>query len=314
MRLASVSLAVALVVGGVAGCSSSPGTAPSPSADPRTDKLAQVLARGTILLSTDPVYAPQSFAVEGATRQNDTKCAANALTAPEMDGFDVATGKAAAAKLGVEPCFVVPTWTEITGGNWGDRWDVAWGNGGINGDRMTRLYMTQPYLSDLQRFYVREDSPYQALNDLDGKQVGACASCTHELYLRNELTVPGVEIVQKVKDPVIVTFEVEGPGLQAVVDGEIDAFLLSEGVGDAAIADGLPLRALEEPAFRLYTTGFLDRSSRFDQVAFLDRVNAIVRELHADGTLLRLSKQFHGKDYVSAAAAFDLDSIHQQVP
>jgi hypothetical protein len=41
---------------------------PSATGDPSTDKLAQVLARGTLVLFTDPEYAPQSYAVEGAER------------------------------------------------------------------------------------------------------------------------------------------------------------------------------------------------------------------------------------------------------
>ena len=58
-----------------AGCGSSDGAGSSPassaakakpSADPSKDKLAQVLARGTLVLFTDPKYPPQSFAVKGA--------------------------------------------------------------------------------------------------------------------------------------------------------------------------------------------------------------------------------------------------------
>lgn len=150
----------------LAGCTSggSQGTADatgaaSPAAsigDPTTDKLAQILDRGTILLSTDPEYPPQSFAVD-ARRPADTRCAANQLTAAEISGYDAATGKAVAERLGVEPCFLVPRWTEITGGNWGDRWDVSWGSGSINADRMTRLWMTQPYYGVPNYFFVRED-------------------------------------------------------------------------------------------------------------------------------------------------------------
>lgn len=294
---------------------SGPGATTAPSiGDPATDKLAQVLDRGTLVLSTDLVYPPQSFGVEGATRTPGTRCAGNQLTAAEVDGFDVETGKAVAAALDVEPCFVVPSWTEITGGNWGDRWDVSWGSGAINADRMTRLFMTQPYYSDVQRFYVHEDAPYQAISDLDGKEIGVCASCTHELYLRGTLEVPGVDVTLKVKDPQVVTYQAEPPGLQEVADGDIDAFLLASPVGEQAIKDGLPLRALEEPAFRLFSTGFVDRKSGLHATAFVVRINAIIADLHADGTLKALSIRFFGDDLASAAAAFDLASIGQDLP
>ena len=50
------------------------------AADPTKDKLAQVQARGTLVLFTDPAYPPQSMKVEGATRAANTKCAPNQLT------------------------------------------------------------------------------------------------------------------------------------------------------------------------------------------------------------------------------------------
>jgi polar amino acid transport system substrate-binding protein len=317
-RIRSIALAAALTCV-LAACSSGGSTATGAGAatpslgDPTTDKLAAILARGTLVLSTDPAYPPQSFAVEGATRAANTKCAENELTAPEIDGYDAATGKLVAAELGVEPCFVTPTWTEITGGNWGDRWDVSWGSGGINGDRMDRLYMTQPYYTAPQTFFVAKDSTFRKPSDLDGQKIGACASCTHELYLEGTLQVPGVKIVQKVQDPRVVLFDTEQPGLQAVADGKIAAFLLSEPVGMQAINEGLSLRELKEPAFPLYLTGFVDKSSTLDQPAFVARVNEIILGLIADGKLPAASEKYFGTDYATGAGSFDLSSIGQEV-
>ena len=99
------------------------------SGDPATDKLAQVLARGTVVMFTDPNYPPSSEAVKGAARPADTKCLPNQLTGPQITGYDAETSKAVAKALGVEPCFVEPSWTEVEAGNWADRWDIAWGSG-----------------------------------------------------------------------------------------------------------------------------------------------------------------------------------------
>jgi len=317
VRISSVGL-IAVLAYVLAACSSgstssSQETATSTLGGATTDKLAAILARGTLILSTDPVYPPQSFAVKGATRVTDTKCAANELTAPEVDGYDAATGKLVAEALGVEPCFVTPTWTEITGGNWGDRWDLSFGSGGINADRMTRLYMTQPYYEAPQSFFVQEKSTYQTPADLDGKKIGVCIGCSHELYLKGELEVPGVEIVQKVKDPQIVGFESEPPGLQALADGKIDAFLLSEPVGMEGINQGLALREIHEPAFPLYIGGFMDKSSSLDERAFVARINEIVLALTTDGTLATESEKYFGVDYATAAGGFDLGVLGQEV-
>jgi polar amino acid transport system substrate-binding protein len=311
----TLSVAVVLLLATVA-CSSSETTtetAASQTGDPNTDKLAQILDRGTLVLSTDPEYPPQSFAVEGATRAEDTKCSPDQLTAPEITGYDAETGKLVAEALGVEPCFVVPTWTEITGGNWGDRWDISYGSGSINEDRMERLWMTQPYYAVPNSYFVAVDSPYQDPSDLDGMKVGACASCSHEFYLRGELVIPGIEIVQTVDDPEIVTFNTESAGLEKVAAGKLDAFLAADPVGNAQIDAGLALRKLDEVAFTYYPSGFLDKGSALDQAAFFDRVNEVIQAAQTDGTLLELSQEFFDADYVAAAAAYDLDALQQEV-
>jgi ABC-type amino acid transport substrate-binding protein len=316
--LVTTAIAVlALVVSACGGEPEPPSAEPSatlPAAgDPGADKLAQILDRGTLVGFFEPDYPPQSFAVEGAQRPADTKCREDQLTAAEVTGFDVETTKIVAEALGVEACFVDLAWTQVTAGNWGDRLDIAYGSGSINLDRMERLWMTQPYYAVPNVFFVRDDAPYQTPGDLDGKKIGACASCSHELYLKGELVIPGVETVQSVNDPEIVTFETEGPGLQALADGGIDAFLTAAPVGQGQIDAGLALRPLEEVAFTEHPTGFVDKSSGLDVRAFVEKVNEIITEAHADGQLKALSMEYFGADYTAAAAAFDLDAIGQVV-
>ena len=312
VRLAVLSLIVLIAT---VACSAGTAGAPaSPSGDPTKDKLAQVLARGTLVLSTDPDYAPQSFAVKGATRAANTKCAPNQMTAPEISGYDAETGKLVAAAMGVEPCFVTPPFDQIIAGNWGDRWDVAWGSGALTAKRMTTLYVTQPYYSTPANFFVLASSPYTKPAELSGKQIGACAGCTHEQYLRKTLSLPGETLEYQVTDPKIVTFANEVPGLDAVAAGKIDAFLCSQPVGAAAIAKGAPLRMLDQAAFDTQKTGYVDRGLALSPIAFLNRVDAAIRDLHAQGKLKDLSVKFFGIDYASAAASFDLALIGQSVP
>ena len=117
---------------------------------------------------------------------------------------------------------------------------------------MQRLWMTQPYYAVPNFYFVAEDAPYQEPSDLDGKRIGACASCSHELYLRGELAIPGIEITPSVKDPQVVTYETEPPGLKAVETGTIDAFLV-RGAGRAGPdRRGLALRQLNGLAFTYY--------------------------------------------------------------
>lgn len=306
-----------LVVGLLAACGSSAaapgaGSSSSSAADPSTDKLAQVMARGTLVLSTDLGYAPQSFEVKGSQRSADTKCAANQLTGNQLTGYDAETGKAVALKLGVEPCFVTPAWTEVTAGGWSDRWDVSWGSGAITADRMTRLYVTQPAYSTPNVVFVAAGSPIKTLSDLDGKTVGACAGCTMEQYLRGTLVLPGVATTLAFK-PKIATYDNEVPGLKAVAAGKIDAFLCSEPVGQGQIKDGLKLRELSPEAYQTYKTGYVDHASGLSSVAFVAAIDKAMAALHADGTLSALSMKFFGVDYAAPAAKFDMSALGQKV-
>jgi ABC-type amino acid transport substrate-binding protein len=299
----------------VAACGSgSAGPTGAPSADPAKDKLAQVLDRGTLVLWTDLEYPPQSFAVEGATRAPDTRCAPNQKTGPEVSGYDAETGKLVAAALGVEPCFVTAPFDAMIAGGWGDRWDVAWGSGAITESRLKTLYVTQPYYSTPANFFVAADSPVMDPGELSGRTIGACAGCTHESYLKRTLSIPGEEMTWLVDDPTIVTYNSEPPGLADVAAGKIDAFLCSEPVGTGAIADGTALKELATPAFFTQKTGYVDRSTALDVGPFLERIDAVIGDLHTKGTLRDLSVKFFGTDYAAPAAAFDIGAVDQAVP
>jgi len=289
------------------------GSARTSAADPARDKLAQIQARGTLVEYFEPDYPPQSIGVKGATRRKDTKCADNQLTAAEVTGYDNEVPKLIAGELGVEACFVSPPWTEVNAGNWGDRWDIAYGSGSINSDRIQRLYMTQPYYAVPNFYFVAKHSGYRHAAQLDGKRIGSCGDCSHELYLKGQLEIPSVDITLNVKDPKIVTFETEAPGLEAAAKGEIDAFLAADPVGRARIKEGAALRELPEVAFTYYPSGFVDKSSGLSARRFVDRVNEIIRGFQADGTLKRLSIKWFGKDYASDAREFDIDAIVQEV-
>ena len=160
----------------------------------------------------------------------------------------------------------------MTAGNWGDRWDIAYGSGSINGDRMERLYMTQPYYAVAELVLRRDrNPPYQTPSDSTGRQIGSCASCSHEMYLKGELEIPGVDVTLDVKDPKVVTrTRPRARASTAAAKGEIDAFLAAEPVGQARIdAEGERCAGSPEIAFTYYPSGFVDKSSGLEAVAFV---------------------------------------------
>jgi polar amino acid transport system substrate-binding protein len=300
-----------LVSAVLSGCGA--GAAPSATSDPATDKLAQIQARGTLILPTDPAYPPSSFKVDGAVRAADTKCQVNQLTRTELDGYDVATGNLIADAIGVEPCYVVPTWAEMIAGHWGDRWDIAFASIGVTQERMPGLFFTQPYEGSPERFWVRKDSPAMHMSDLDGKRIGVCTGCFADLYLQKTLTIPGVKVDFQVDGATIVGYAVEASGMQDVADGKLDAFLSADTTGKAANDQGLALRGIEPAAYIGIPAGAIDKTSGRSVKSLYDLVNATLKARFADGTLKALSMKYFGEDYATPASAIDPADFKQDV-
>jgi len=97
--------------------------------DTSGDLLETIRDRGTIIVSTDPNYAPQSFLQPDGT----------------FVGFDIDVATEIAERLGVEIQFETPDWDLITAGSWAERWDISVGSMTITTPRKEVLSFTQPY-------------------------------------------------------------------------------------------------------------------------------------------------------------------------
>ena len=307
--LALILVIVSLIL---AGCGANAAPTPAPAKD---DLLAKILARGTIAFSADPAYPPQSEAIPNAPRAANTKCAPNENTADEFKGFDIATAVEIARRLGVEACFVTPEWPQIIAGGWDGRWDASVGSMAITDERLKVLYFTQPYYASPAAVFVHKDNTtFKTAADLSGKRIGVCSGCVYEDYLRGRLTMPANPVEFAIKDPQMVTYRVDLPALEALAKGdgvELDAVLTSQPVGLQAIKEGLPIKQLGEPVFFEYLAAAIDKNNDPDTLGLAIRVTEIIREMHADGTLVKLSEQYFGVDYATVAGKFDIKPLGQ---
>lgn len=297
----------------LAACVPTPTAPPTPTEPP--DKLAEILERGTLIVSTDPAYPPQSELVADPTRPADTKCAADQRTANEFTGFDIDVAVEIAKRLGVEACFVTPDWTLIVGGSWADRWDISVGSMTIIPERMEVLYFSQPYYTTPAAFFVHQDNTtFTQPADLSGKKVGVCAGCTYEFYLDGTLQIPGETIEYVVKDATITGYDTDTSALQDLALGDgvrLDAVLTAQPTGLGVIKDGLPLKQLGEPVFFEYLAAAVDKKHTKDPISFVRKVSEIIQQMHADGTLLQLSMKHYGIDLTTAASRFDVNALGQ---
>src|SRR5512137_211277 len=72
----------------------------SPVSSPQNDKLAEILARGRIIIATDSSYPPNSEVVANASRIAGTRCAPAEYTASQLRGYNVAVAEGIARQLG----------------------------------------------------------------------------------------------------------------------------------------------------------------------------------------------------------------------
>ena len=282
---------------------------------PPTDKLAEIMARGTLVIATDADYEPQSKLLKGVLPVGETKCELSQYTANQLTGFDVDVAIEIAHRMGLEPCFVTPPWSQLVSGNWGDNWDIHVGSVAITYERMKALYFSQPYYATPTVILVHKDNTvFQNPEDLSGKRIAVCVGCTFESYLKGTLHIPGQKIEYRVHDPLIDAYENEEPAINDLSLGDgvkLDALLTILPVAKKTIASGKPLKIMGDPLFYTFASVTMDRSSRRDNTRLLDDVSKIIRDMHKDGTLKRLSIKYQGQDLTSEAALFDLLSIDQ---
>ena len=275
---ASLALALGLVV---VACGSGNGGA--------DDLLASIKDKGTLTVSTDPAYPPQS------ELNKDTG---------KYEGFDIDVATEIAKRLGVEIAWQAPAWETIISGSWNGRWDASVGSMTITPERAEVLSFTPPYYYTPAAIAVHKDNTsITDASGLDGKKIGVCGGCTYDLYLQNKLVISqdetgkAVKIPSVVKDPTLVTSDTDSTSLQdlALGDGRrLDAVVSAGPTIQAAIDSGAPLKIVGEPLYYEPLSVAIDKSSQLDSTGLVDRISEIVAEMHKDGTLSELSKKWYG--------------------
>lgn len=279
--------------------------------------LTSITDNGTLVVATDPDYPPQSQLLKDAARLENTHCDMTQYTANQMQGFDVDVAIELARRLGVEPCFVTPAWSQIVGGNWDGRWDVSVGSMVITSERMEKLYFTQPYISGAAVLFVHKSNhTYKVPGDLSGKRIGVCTGCAYEAYLRNTLQIPGEKIDYKIQNATIVGYDTDTSALADLALGDgvrLDAVMTDPDTGRAAIRDGLAIQQLSGEIYHDYVSIAMDKKDSSDPLPLVQRVTQIVKAMHQDGTLRKFSQQYYQGDFTAPAAGFDIQAL-KQVP
>ncbi|MBA2700504.1 MAG: transporter substrate-binding domain-containing protein [Chloroflexi bacterium] len=250
--------------------------------------LGKVVSSGKIRISTDPNYKPFSFLNPDGT----------------YEGFDNATAVEAVKRLSdkigapVEIQWETPGWDLITAGSWGGRWDISIGSMSVTEGRAKVVDFADPYYFDSGAVAVPKDSAIQTLAELDGgKTFCVGTATTYEQWLTGTLEIVDPNVQTAPTEPDVTALPTDNECVQAVASGRtFDAIVANaNGLADA-VKSGAPIRVLEGPPIFTVSVAFALDKSGPSTTEMLAVLNEVVGEMHADGTLSKLSMEHLDKD------------------
>lgn len=248
--------------------------------DASGDLLAEICEKGTITVSTDPAYPPQSELNEQTG---------------DYEGFDIDVATEIANRLGVDIAWEAPSWDVITAGSWNGRWDMSVGSMTPTNDRQEVLYFTRPYYYTPAVVVVTEDNDEvsDVSTDLDGANIGVCSGCTYDQYLQKNLAIEGFEFDFVIDDAEISGYDTDTTALQDLATGRLDAAITSLTTAQGYVDAGNPVKIVGDPIFfEPLSVGF-DKSAQPSAESLSEAVDQIVAEMHEAGTLTSLSQEWY---------------------
>ena len=222
-----------------------------------------IIDRGTVIVSTDANYAPQS-SIDQATG--------------DLVGFDVDVAKAMAETLGLTLESKTVDWATVIPGLQTEKWDVSIGSMTITPEREKAVSFTVPYYYTSGQVFVKKGGPQiTAASDLDGKKVGVGAATTYYEYLKENTKA------------IVKTYPTDADAFPDLRNGNLDFVMTAGPTGQQAILEGQPFDFSGAPLY-YEDLAFAVKLGEGDWVALL---NYAVEKMHTDGTLTELSKKWY---------------------
>ena len=270
-RILAMGLAVCLLALALASCgeSSSSGSAAGDNAvtfgDTESD-LDYVTDKGNLVIGyTD--YEPMNY--------TDTNT-------NEFTGFDTEFARAVCEKLGVTPEFVEINWDTKIAELKSKTIDCIWNGMTITDELQQNIAISEPYVLNKQVLVCRSEDAdtYKDTANLAGKGLVVEAGSAGETVATSDENLKQAELIKVTKQTDALLEIKSGTADAAVFDWTLAQNMIGEGTD---FADLVVAATLQEEN---YGIGFRQGSD------LCDRVNEIIKELVADGTLPALAEKY----------------------
>ncbi|MDA8520637.1 basic amino acid ABC transporter substrate-binding protein [Acidovorax sp. NCPPB 4044] len=230
---------------------------------------AQAQQGRELVVASSATYAP--FAFENKDKQ--------------IVGFDIDIINAVAKKQALKIKVVNTPFSGIFAAlNNGDV-DLVISGVTINDKRRQSYDFTEPYFAAQQLIAVTKASTVAALKDLAGKKIAVVNASTADDVASREFGKTSPNIRRFESTPLIIS-EVAGGG--------VDAAIGDNGVIAYRVAQNPALKTVEDRGFPVEGFGIVVKKG---DKALLDKLNAGLAAVRADGSYNEIYKKWFGKDY-----------------
>jgi polar amino acid transport system substrate-binding protein len=224
-----------------------------------------------------------------------------------FEGFDIDVANEIGKRLGVAVKFEIFPFDAVTAGGWNDRWDVSVGSVTITPARKGVLDFTQPYYFTPAQMTATVASGITTVDGLAGRAICVGSGTTYLDWLEGKLEL--VDAPPPAAPPAGATAYVlptDQECAQSVTSGrsDFDGWLSSSTTIDSALKVGTQVMLVGEPVFYESLAVAFDNTIA-DRASLIAAVDAIVGEMHADGTLSALSQKWFGLDLTKTLGAPD---------
>ena len=231
------------------------------------DRLAEIQARGTLIIGTEGNWSPWTYYDE-----NDV-----------LMGLDVEIGTLIAQGLGVEPEFQIAVWDALLAGVESGRFDIVCNGVGYTEARAEKFSFSTPYVYTHKVLVVGADNEdIHTLEDLAGKTTANSASSTYAALA--EAYGATVTYVDTLSETVLL-----------LQQGRVDATINAQ----VSIEDYLR----EHPDAPIKVVQVLEGDpvaypiiKGEDSESLLAAINDILEAARQDGTLSAISEKYFGLD------------------